>query len=70
MARAQGLKRGGPKLRRSHTFSIHVTFDRTCTRAWALGEVRDTIHGEFYTTQRDVDREPGSYRVRSIRRDR
>lgn len=52
---------------RKHTFTITVTFDKACTASHALREVKDTIHGEFYPTQRD-DSEPGSYRVASIGR--
>lgn len=50
---------------RKHTFTIAVTFDKQCTKQHALLAVRDTIHGEFYPTQRD-DSEPGSYRVSSF----
>jgi hypothetical protein len=52
---------------RKHTFTITVTFDKPCSAAHALREVKDTIHGEFYPTQRD-DSEPGSYRVARIGR--
>jgi len=52
---------------RKHTFTITVTFDKACTASHALREVKDTIHGEFYPTQRD-DSEPGSYRVNSFGR--
>lgn len=52
---------------RRHTFTITVVFDKPCTITHALREVRDTIHGEFYPTQRD-DSEPGSYRVKRIAR--
>jgi hypothetical protein len=52
---------------RTHTFQITVRFDKKCTRAFALREIRDTIYGEFYTTQRE-ESDPGLFRVRSIRR--
>jgi hypothetical protein len=52
---------------RTHTFKITVVFDKNCTASHALREVADTIHGEFYPTQREDD-EPGSYRVRKIGR--
>lgn len=52
---------------RTHTFKITVTFDKNCTTTHALREVRDTIHGTFYPTQRSDD-EPGSYRVGKIAR--
>lgn len=52
---------------RTHTFKITVTFDKRCSVSHALREVKDTIHGEFYPTQRS-DEEPGSYRVRKIAR--
>jgi hypothetical protein len=52
---------------RKHTFAITVTFDKSCAPAHALREVKDTIHGEFYPTQR-TDDEPGSYWVRRIAR--
>lgn len=55
------------KLPRIHTLTISVTFDKGCSASHALREVRDTIHGEFYPTQRSDD-EPGSYRVRKISR--
>ena len=50
---------------RTHTFQITVTFDRACTASHALREVADTIHGEFYPTQR-TDDEPGTYRVKNF----
>lgn len=53
--------------KRTHTFAITVTFDKNCTAAHALREVKDTIHGEFYPTQMSDD-QPGSYRVRKIAR--
>lgn len=51
---------------RTHTFLITVTMDKACTKAHALREVQDTIHGTFYPTQR-ADDEPGEYHVRSIK---
>jgi hypothetical protein len=56
-----------PRTRRTHTFAITVTFDKNCTATHALREVKDTIHGEFYPTQRSDD-EPGLYRVGKITR--
>jgi hypothetical protein len=53
-------------MRRTHTFEITITMDRECTVEHALRELRDTIHGEFYPTQRD-DTEPGKFWVQSIR---
>lgn len=58
-----------PPKARKHTFEITVTFDKACGAAHALREVKDTIHGEFYPTQRSDD-EPGSYRVAGMRRQR
>lgn len=55
------------KKQRTHTFRVTVTFDRACTESHALREVADTIHGEFYPTQR-TDDEPGLYRVKNFKR--
>jgi len=53
--------------KRTHTFAITVTFDKSCSTTHALQEVRDTIHGEFYPTQMH-DTDPGIYRVGKIKR--
>lgn len=53
------------KKARVHSFQISATFDKACGAGHALREMRDTIHGEFYPTQRS-DAEPGKYRVRTI----
>lgn len=52
---------------RTHTFAITVTFDKKCTASHALREVKDSIHGEFYPTQRSDD-EPGLFKVRKFAR--
>jgi hypothetical protein len=56
---------------RSHQFVINVTFNKPCTRALALRELRDdggidAGGGVHYTTQRE-DHEPETFKVRSIR---
>lgn len=51
---------------RTHTVLVNVTFNKKCSRQIALRELRDTIHGNNYCTQFD-DREPGEYRIRSVR---
>lgn len=51
----------------THKLTICVRFDRKCTEAHALQEVRDCIHGTFYTTQRE-DSEPEEFRVRAFGR--
>lgn len=50
---------------RKHTFQISVTFDKKCTARVGLREVKDNIHGPFYTTQYE-DSDPGEFRVRRI----
>lgn len=54
------------KKQRSHTVLVTVSFDKACTRAVALRELKDTIHGNEYCTQFE-DSEPGEYRVRSVK---
>jgi len=51
---------------RRHTVLLTVTFDKKCTRALALRELRDTIHGTEYCTQLE-DHEPGEFSIRSIK---
>jgi hypothetical protein len=51
-----------------HTFVITVTTDKACTEAHARREARDVIHGLYYLTQRDCDIDPGTMRIRSIKR--
>lgn len=52
---------------RKHIFAITVTFDKNCTSAHALREVKDSIRGEFYPTQR-TDDDPGLFRVKGFSR--
>jgi hypothetical protein len=49
-----------------HTFTIKVRFDKKCTSAHAIREVRDNIHGNFYPMQME-DTDPGEFWVRAIR---
>lgn len=59
-------RRGAARSRR-HVFQISIRMDKPCSEKIALREVRDTIHGIFFTTQFE-ECEPGQYRVLSIRR--
>lgn len=52
---------------KTHTFTINVTFDKACTAAVARREVKDCIHGDFYTSQIEED-EPEKFRVGRIGR--
>jgi hypothetical protein len=45
-----------------HTIVITVRMDKPCPQYVALREVRDCIHGEFYTTPRD-DGDPEKFKV-------
>ena len=49
----------------THEFIIRVRFDRPCEAASALFEVRDNIHGEFFTA--NVHPEPEIFRVKSFK---
>lgn len=51
---------------RRHTFTVTVTFDRACTRATALREARDNIHGQHYCAPYE-DKDPDEFRIRSVR---
>ena len=67
--------------KRTHEFTITVTFDKPCTVSWAKQEVRDNIHGQFYPFQRAgpehgrwarngmdwIFDDPGTFNVRSIK---
>lgn len=57
------------KLPRSHKVVLSVTFDKPISRANAIKEIRDNIHGEFYTSDignDDTEPYPGEFRVRGI----
>jgi hypothetical protein len=41
--------------------------DKPCTEALALREVKDCIHGNFYTTPME-DHEPGEFVVKNFKR--
>jgi hypothetical protein len=43
---------------KTHEFSIKVRFDRNCSREYALKEIRNNIHGEFYTDTYVADNWP------------
>jgi hypothetical protein len=38
-----------------HELIVKVRFDKPCSRAFAVSEFRDIIHGEFYPTQYNDD---------------
>lgn len=52
---------------RIHTFTVTIRMDKPCTEAVALREVKDCIHGNFYTTPMD-DHEPGEFVVKNFKR--
>jgi hypothetical protein len=55
------------KRERTHEFIIRVTFDRGTTAATALAEVKDNIHGLFYTNGLHEDGEAETFKVRSFK---
>lgn len=56
-------------MKRRHQFVITVTFDKPCTKAEALLEVKDCIHGEFFTSAWDGrERFPQEFVVKGFRR--
>jgi len=54
------------KLSRTHEVVLKVTFDRPCSAAHALAQVKDNIHGEFYPTQFE-DKDPGLFTVKGAK---
>lgn len=57
--------------RRTHSFVINVTFDKPCSKSFALRAVKDdggidVRGGEHYTTVWN-DGEPETFKVRSVR---
>lgn len=52
---------------RTHTFSVTIRTDKPCTEALALREIKDCIHGNFYTTQME-EHEPGEFVIKNFKR--
>lgn len=52
--------------KKTHYLKMRVTFDRPCSSAHARASVSDCIHGVFYPYQKDLDVDPGEFKVRSI----
>ncbi|MER9436727.1 hypothetical protein NKJ04_17690 [Mesorhizobium sp. M0618] len=49
-----------------HEFVIRVRFDKPCTAAHAIAQVKDNIHGNFYPYQHE-DHFPGEGWIKSFR---
>jgi len=51
---------------RVHEVIVKIRFDKPTTRAHAVAEFRDNVHGDFYPTQlRDSD--PGIFTIKTVR---
>lgn len=64
------------KAARTHRVTLTVTFDKPLSRRQAVAEVKDNIHGQFYTSAPGIDwqdwrvsstRYPDAFTVRSVR---
>lgn len=51
---------------KTHSFVVTIRTDRECTRATALRELRDTIHGEHYCSALE-DGDPEAFTIKSFR---
>lgn len=56
----------GSQKSRTHHLIVTITMDRKCSRATALREARDNIHGQHYCTPYE-DKDPEEFRIRSVR---
>jgi hypothetical protein len=43
---------------KTHEFVLKVRFDKPCTREYAVREVKNNVHGEFYTDTYVADNWP------------
>lgn len=60
------MSRKVPARTKRHQLVITISTDKPCTKAVALRELRECIHGEFYMAQLS-DREPEVFCVRSFK---
>jgi hypothetical protein len=69
--RPHPLREGRIMKQRTHRVTLTVTFDKPCTRKVALEELRDNIHGEFFTTCYALGTppqiHPDKFKIRSVR---
>lgn len=56
----------GSQKSRTHRVIVTITMNRKCSRAVALREAKDNIHGQHYCTPY-YDRDPDEFRIRSVR---
>ncbi len=59
------------KLPRTHKITVSITFNKPISRANALREFKDNIHGEHYTSfgwqTEDERKYPGQFKIGSAR---
>jgi hypothetical protein len=52
---------------RTHKITVSITFNKPLSRAAALREFKDNIHGEHYTSfgwqDEDEDKYPGTFKI-------